>query len=37
MFIGEINQVYFPENCLNKEGFLDIKKPIAILVSDYFE
>ncbi|UPT70884.1 MAG: flavin reductase [Flavobacterium sp. JAD_PAG50586_2] len=33
MVIGEIVQVYFPENCLGKDGFLDIEKAKSISCS----
>lgn len=33
MVIGEILQVYFPENCLSKDGFLDIEKANTITCS----
>ena len=33
MVIGEIVQVYFPENCLCKDGFLDIEKAKTITCS----
>ena len=33
MIIGEIMEVYFPENCLNKDGFLDIEKANTITCS----
>ena len=33
MVIGEIVQVYFPENCLCKDGFLDIEKSNSITCS----
>ena len=33
MVIGEIVQVDFPENCLNKDGFLDIEKANSITCS----
>ena len=33
MVIGEIVQVDFPENCLSKDGFLDIEKANSITCS----
>jgi flavin reductase (DIM6/NTAB) family NADH-FMN oxidoreductase RutF len=33
MVIGEIVAVYFPENCLSKDGFLDIEKAKSITCS----
>ena len=33
MVIGEIVQVYFPEDCLTKDGFLDIEKANTITCS----
>lgn len=33
MIIGEIKEVYFPENCLNKDGFLDLEKANTITCS----
>lgn len=33
MVIGEIQEVYFPENCLSKDGFLDIEKANSITCS----
>lgn len=33
MVIGEIVNVYFPENCLSKDGFLDIEKANTITCS----
>lgn len=33
MVIGEIVQVYFPENCLSKDGFLDLEKANTITCS----
>lgn len=33
MVIGEIVGVYFPENCLSKDGFLDIEKAKSITCS----
>jgi flavin reductase (DIM6/NTAB) family NADH-FMN oxidoreductase RutF len=33
MVIGEIVQVHFPENCLSKDGFLDIEKANTITCS----
>lgn len=33
MVIGEIVQVHFPENCLSKDGFLDIEKAESITCS----
>lgn len=33
MVIGEIVAVYFPENCLSKDGFLDIEKAKSISCS----
>jgi len=33
MVIGEIRQVYFPEDCLSKDGFLDIEKARTITCS----
>lgn len=33
MVIGEIVQVYFPENCLNADGFLDLEKANTITCS----
>jgi flavin reductase (DIM6/NTAB) family NADH-FMN oxidoreductase RutF len=33
MVIGEIVQVYFPENCLNKDGFLDLEMANSITSS----
>lgn len=33
MIIGEIVQVYFPENCLSKDGFIDLEKANTITCS----
>ena len=33
MIIGEIVQVYFPENCLAKDGFIDLEKANTITCS----
>ncbi|NDP26227.1 MAG: flavin oxidoreductase [Flavobacterium sp.] len=33
MVIGEIVQIYFPENCLSKDGFIDIEKAHTITCS----
>ena len=33
MVIGEIVQVHFPENCLSKDGFLDLEKAKTITCS----
>ncbi len=33
MVIGEIVQVYFPENCLGKDGFIDLEKVNTITCS----
>ncbi|EMY3557710.1 flavin reductase [Flavobacterium psychrophilum] len=33
MIIGEIKDVYFPENCLLKDGFLDLEKANTITCS----
>ena len=33
MVIGEIVEVYFPENCLSKDGFLDLEKANSITCS----
>ena len=33
MVIGEINHIYYPENCLSKDGFLDIEKANTITCS----
>jgi len=33
MVIGEIVQVYFPENCLSNDGFLDLEKANTITCS----
>lgn len=33
MVIGEIVQVYFPENCLSNDGFLDLEKAKTITCS----
>lgn len=33
MVIGEIIQVYFPENCLSTDGFLDLEKANSIACS----
>ena len=33
MIIGEIVQIYIPENCLHKDGFIDIEKANTITVS----
>lgn len=33
MVIGEIVEVYFPENCLNKDGFIDLEKANSITCS----
>jgi flavin reductase (DIM6/NTAB) family NADH-FMN oxidoreductase RutF len=33
MVIGEIVQIYFPENCLSKDGFIDIEKANTITCS----
>ena len=33
LIIGEINNVYYPENCLAADGFLDIEKAGTITIS----
>jgi flavin reductase (DIM6/NTAB) family NADH-FMN oxidoreductase RutF len=33
MIIGEIVQIYLPENCLNEDGFIDIEKANTITCS----
>ena len=33
LIIGEVKDVYFPENCLQKDGFLDIEKAESITCS----
>ena len=33
LVIGQINQVYFPNNCLCNDGFLDIEKARTITCS----
>lgn len=33
LVIGEVKDVYFPENCLQKDGFLDIEKAESITCS----
>jgi len=33
MVIGEINHVYYPENCLGEDGFLDLEKANTITCS----
>ncbi|WP_394758957.1 flavin reductase family protein [Flavobacterium sp.] len=33
MIIGEIKEVYFPQNCLNEDGFLDLEKANTITCS----
>ena len=33
LLIGEVKDVYFPENCLQKDGFLDIEKAESITCS----
>ncbi|WP_395057160.1 flavin reductase family protein [Flavobacterium sp.] len=33
MIIGEIKEVYFPQNCLNEDGFLDLEKAKTITCS----
>ena len=33
LVIGEVKSVYFPENCLQKDGFLDIEKAESITCS----
>lgn len=33
MVIGEIVEVYFPENCLSKDGFIDLEKANSITCS----
>lgn len=33
LIIGEVKDVYFPENCLQKDGFLDIEKAETITCS----
>lgn len=33
LIIGEVKYVYFPENCLQKDGFLDIEKAETITCS----
>ena len=33
LIIGEVKEVYFPENCLQKDGFLDIEKAESITCS----
>lgn len=33
LIIGELKDVYFPENCLQKDGFLDIEKAASLTCS----
>jgi flavin reductase (DIM6/NTAB) family NADH-FMN oxidoreductase RutF len=33
LIIGEIIQIYIPEDCLNKDGFVDIEKANTITCS----
>jgi flavin reductase (DIM6/NTAB) family NADH-FMN oxidoreductase RutF len=33
LIIGEVKEVYFPENCLQKDGFLDIEKAKSVTCS----
>jgi flavin reductase (DIM6/NTAB) family NADH-FMN oxidoreductase RutF len=33
MIIGEITEVYLPQNCLSKDGFIDIEKACSITCS----
>ena len=33
MIIGEITQIYIPENCLSEDGFVDIEKANSITCS----
>ncbi len=33
MVIGEIKNIYFPENCLQEDGYLDIEKAGTITCS----
>jgi flavin reductase (DIM6/NTAB) family NADH-FMN oxidoreductase RutF len=33
LIIGEVKEVYFPENCIQKDGFLDIEKAESITCS----
>lgn len=33
LIIGEIKEVYFPENCLSKDGFIDLEKANTITCS----
>ena len=33
LIIGEVKEVYFPEDCLQKDGFLDIEKAASITCS----
>lgn len=33
MFIGEIVQIYFPENCQSEDGFLDLEKANTVTCS----
>ncbi|MEY4835186.1 MAG: hypothetical protein RI980_1301 [Bacteroidota bacterium] len=33
LVIGEVKEVYFPENCIQKDGFLDIEKAESITCS----
>lgn len=33
LIIGEVKEVYFPENCMQKDGFLDIEKAESITCS----
>lgn len=33
LIIGEVKEVYFPENCLQKDGFLDIEKAASLTCS----
>ena len=33
LIIGEVKDVYFPENCLQKDGFLDIEKAASLTCS----
>jgi hypothetical protein len=33
LIIGEIKEVFFPEDCLQKDGFLDIEKAASLTCS----
>jgi flavin reductase (DIM6/NTAB) family NADH-FMN oxidoreductase RutF len=33
LIIGEVKEVYFPEDCLKKDGFLDIEKAASLTCS----